>query len=86
MMLIWALLLIIIYLEMVKSKKRKKDEPEVDSNYELTADMSKGGHEGRSRGESKSKSKSKGGHEQRRRSVTELSHQDLHHDINLARG
>ena len=68
---------------MVKSKKRKKDEPEVDSNYELTADMSKAaGHEESSRGESKSK----GGHEQRRRSVTELSHQDLHHAVNLARG
>ena len=68
---------------MVKSKKRKKDEPEVDSNYELTADMSKAaGHGESSRGESKSK----GGHEQRRRSVTELSHQDLHRDINLAQG
>ena len=68
---------------MVKSKKRKKDEPEVDSNYELTADMSKAaGHGESSRGESKSK----GGHEQRRRSVTELSHQDLHHAVNLARG
>ena len=45
---------IIINLEMVKSKKRKKDEPEVDSNYELTADMSKAGHGESSRGESKS--------------------------------
>ena len=68
---------------MVKSKKRKKDEPEVDSNYELTADMSKAaGHEESSRGESKSK----GGHEQRRRSVTELSHENLHRAGNLARG
>ena len=24
---------------MVKSKKRKKDEPEVDSNYEFTAEL-----------------------------------------------